>query len=357
MNRTSRFAAAAGGALCLAAAGASAQAPTAPPSSVRLHGIVDVSAGRFQEPGAGHVHRVEGGGLSPSHFGLTGSEDLGGGLQLRFSLESYLRADTGASGRSGADPFFSRNAYVGLSGAFGTTVIGRNTTPLFASTVLFNAFGESFAFSPSVRQYFTAPALPGGTPTRTVGDTVWDNSLLYASPRSDGWGYTLAFNAGEGGANAVGRNVGGNVTYFKGAGGFSLAAQQVKNSPTVLPAGFLRQNTFQLGGSYDMGVAKAYGQYGRIRTETRLAATDSRTKLWGLGLSVPLGGGRVLGQIGRAETEGGGAFAPASLRTTTVGYDYFLSRTTDVYALYMHEKASYAARDGNTLAAGLRMRF
>ena len=358
MNRPFRPAAAAAGvALCLAAAGASAQAPTAPPSSVKLYGLVDVSAGRFQDPGARQVYRAEGGGLSPSYLGIGGTEDLGGGLQLRFALESYLRPDTGEAGRGGGiDPFFSRNAYVGLSGAFGTTVIGRNMTPLFASTVLFNAFGESFAFSPSVRQYFLSPALPGGAPTRAVGDIVWNNSLLYASPRSDGWGWALAFNGGEGGPDAVGRNLGANVTYLKGPGGFSLAAQQVKNSPTALPAGFLRQNTVQLGGSYDLGVAKVYAQYGRIRTESRLDATDSRTKLWGLGVSAPIGSGRLLGQLGRSETTGG-AFAPATLRTATVGYDYYLSRTTDIYALYMHEKASYASSDGNTVAAGLRVRF
>jgi hypothetical protein len=85
-----------------------------------------------------------------------------------FALNSFLRADNGAAGRFNGDAFWARDAYVGLSGAFGTSLLGRNTTPLFVSTLLFNAFGDSFAFSPSIRQLFTprccrSTATPAGT--------------------------------------------------------------------------------------------------------------------------------------------------------------------------------------------------
>ena len=53
-----------------------------------------------------------------------------------------------------ATPFWGRDANVGLSGAFGTTVLGRKPTPLYLTTITFNPFGDSIGFSPSTRQYF-----------------------------------------------------------------------------------------------------------------------------------------------------------------------------------------------------------
>ena len=53
--------------------------------------------------------------MTTSWFGVSGSEDLGGGLSALFTLQSFMRADTGASGRFGADTFWARNAFVGLA--------------------------------------------------------------------------------------------------------------------------------------------------------------------------------------------------------------------------------------------------
>ncbi len=358
MNRTLRCLAAAAGASCLAGA-AAAQTPApppAPPTNVKLYGLADMSVGRFQEPGGQRIYRADSGGMTTSYLGVSGSEDLGGGLQARFVLEAFHRMDTGAQGRFGNDTFFARNAYVALSGAFGSTALGRNTTPLFLSTLQFNAFGDSFAFSPSIRQYFTAPALPGGTPTAAVGDSGWSNSLLYVSPRQpSGLAFSVLFNAGEGASNALGRNLSASVSYIKGPIGLMAVGQQVKNAAAPLPAGFRRQDTYQLSGSYDFTAAKVFAQYGEVRTDATVAATDAKTKISGLGLSVPVGAGRVLGQIGYSKTSGG--TGPASLRTASVGYDHFLSKSTDVYAVYMNERASYVSPTGNTVAAGIRLRF
>jgi len=44
------------------------------------------------------------------------------------------------------------------------------------------------------------------------------------------------------------------------------------------------------------------------------------------------------------------------LRTFSIGYDYFLSKSTDLYAVLMNERAT-ALSSGNTVAAGIRLRF
>lgn len=64
-------------------------------------------------------------------------------------MAAFLRNDTGAMGRFNGDGFFARNSYVGLQGKYVTVTVGRNTTPLFVSTLVFNAVGDSFGFRPA----------------------------------------------------------------------------------------------------------------------------------------------------------------------------------------------------------------
>lgn len=361
MNRTLRSVAAACALLCLAT-GAHAQAqPPAQPSNVKLYGLVDMSVGRFQSLGGPRIYRAESGQMTTSYLGFNGVEDLGGGLQARFALEAFNRTDIGAQGRFTGDSFFARNAFVGLSGAFGTTQIGRNTTPLFVSTLIFNAFGDSFGFSPSIRQYFTAAGIPNGTavatPNAVIGDTGWNNSLMYSSNRYGGFSFNLLGNAGEGSATAVGRNLSASATYFNGPLGLTVVGQQAKNATSALPTGFEKQDTYQVGGSYDFRVVKAFAQYGEIRTRSTAALFDAKTRISGLGIAVPVGAGRILGQVGYSKTSSSASPVNGSLRTATVGYDYNLSKSTDIYAVYMNERASYLSPTSNTVAAGIRLRF
>lgn len=381
MNRSLLSAvAAACGLLCLAAGAQAQQASTGAPSNVKLYGIVDVSAGRFQNIGRDRLYRAESGRMSTSFIGFNGVEDLGGGLQARFALEAFLRADTGANGRFDGDAFYARNAFVGLSGAFGTAQIGRNSTPLFVNTLIFNAYGDSFGFSPSIRQYFVSPTVSPDQSfsvgrSQVVGDTGWNNSLVYFSPRFGGASFTAAVNAGEGAATAVGRNT--SLSAYWGSGKMSFgeiavggAWQQVKNGlPAALVPGFQKQDTYQIGASFDFNLAKIFAQYGQVRTESNNALADGRARISGLGFSVPVGAGKVLGQYGYSRTTGNG-FQPTTWKTATVGYDYNLSKSTDVYLNYMHERATVGttavvgvsppsgiAGSGNTVAAGIRLRF
>jgi predicted porin len=313
--------------------------------NVQVYGLLDMSAGSFQNAGADKVWRADSGNMTTSFLGFKGTEDLGGGLKAKFAINHFLRLDTGAAGRFNGDAFWARDAYVGLSGAFGTTTLGRNTTPLFVSTLLFNAFGDSFGFSPSIRQLFTPELLP------FFGDTGWNNSLAYASNESNGWSYNLLANLSEGAPNAPGKNIGVNVLYFNGPLGATAAWQQVKNGAFGTPPGWSGQTTWQIGVSYDVTVAKLYGQYSQVRTS---ADIDTKTKLWTVGAAVPLGPGKLLAQYGHARA-GGIAGDPAN-KTLTLGYDYSVSKNTDLYAVFMNDKVS-GLDDGNTLAAGVRMRF
>lgn len=333
------LAAAASVALLSLSAGARAQ------SSVQLYGLLDMSAGTFQTPGAARVWRAESGSMTTSFIGFRGTEDLGGGLRAKFAINHFLRVDSGASGRFDGDAFWARDAYVGLSGAFGTSTLGRNTTPLFVSTLLFNAFGDSFAFSPSIRQLFTPFIAP------FYGDSGWNNSLAYASNENEGFSVNLIGNLGEGAANASGKNMGASVLYFNGPLGATAAWQKVRNGVFGAPAGWGGQTTWQLGVSYDLVRAKLFGQYTEVETN---AAQKNKSKLWSVGAAVPLGAGKLLAQYGHSRAQGvpGGP----THETLSLGYDHMLSKRTDAYGVYMRERVT-GLGSGNSLAAGLRLRF
>jgi len=348
MNRRLSCLAAAAVAATLSSGAAVAQsASSSSSSSVSLYGLVDMSAGRFQDAGTQRTWRAESGRMTSSFLGFKGSEDLGGTIKVKFALEHYLRADTGSAGRAAGEAFWGRNAYVGFQGDFGTSTLGRNTTPLFVSTLSFNAIGDSFGFSPSLRQVFTP-----STGLAFFGDTAWNNSLLYHTSNAEGYNVSLIGNLGEGAPGATGRSVGGNWTLVTPTWGATIALQQVKNGAVGAPAGFDRQDTWQLGGSYDFSVLKLYAQATRVKTR---AALDTKSTIYGLGASVPVGAyGKVVAQYGLATAD----FNPGEVknRTLTLGYDHALSKLTDAYAIVMNDRLTNV-ENGTSAAVGLRVRF
>jgi len=306
----------------LAAAALAAVGTAQAQSSVQVYGLIDMSVGQFQAAGATKNKAVQSGNMSTSYFGFKGTEDLGGGLKANFATEGFLRADSGSSGRFNGDAFWARNSYVGLSGNFGGLTLGRNTTSLFVSTLIFNAFGDSFGFSPSIRHYFTS-----GT---VSGDTGWNQSISYSTPNMGGLSAQLQVAADDG----SGRKYGGNVLYFSGAFAGTVAFQKVKNSTT----------TSQIGASYDLGGAKLYGQYGKVKNDL----TNVSYKLTDVGVAIPVGAGKVLFEYGR--------LTPVTRTTITAGYDYTLSKRTDLYAVAMSDKKT-ATNTGSTYAVGVRHKF
>ncbi|MBF0255046.1 MAG: porin [Gammaproteobacteria bacterium] len=69
-----------------------------------------------------------------SRLGVKGSEDLGNGLKAIFKIESGVNGNVG-----------SRNTYVGLSGDFGTVLMGRHDTPYKISSGSLDLFGDTLA--------------------------------------------------------------------------------------------------------------------------------------------------------------------------------------------------------------------
>ena len=284
--------------------------------------------------------------MSTSFYGIKGSEDLGGGLQAMFALEAFMRNDTGAPGRFVGDAYWARSSYVGLSSGAGTITLGRNTTSLFVNTLIFNAFGDSFGYSPVIRQTFTSsPGFPAArtqaNDTQVSGDTGWNDSVKYSSPNFGGLSFTGHAALGEGNG---GRNIGLSALYFGGPFGAGFAWQKVEKGTGQYNAD---TTAWQLGGSYSVAPFKLYGQYG----STDNKSTDNTVKLVALGGDWTIGSGKVLLQWSKLSPDVG-----AGTKTLSFGYDHNLSKRTDVYAVYMNEKLA-GAGTGNSYGVGVRHRF
>ncbi|MFS8981707.1 porin, partial [Cupriavidus necator] len=114
-------------------------------------GAVPTAANQFNRGPANDVYRMNSGGVSGSRWGLRGSEDLGGGLQALFVLESGFNLDTGTSQQSGR--LFGRQAFVGVQKAgIGHISLGRQYTSMFEALANFSPTAYATQYEPVVLQ-------------------------------------------------------------------------------------------------------------------------------------------------------------------------------------------------------------
>jgi len=321
-------------------------------STVQISGLVDVYAGSMRMAGADRTSVVGSGGMTTSWLGFFGKEDLGGGLKAEFALSSFMRADVGNYGRFENDPTFSRDANVALSGGFGTLRLGRSMAPNFLPTILTNPYGDSFTISPLVLHANTFTSAWGAANRTTPADTGWSNQVTYTTPSFGGLKANLHYQFGEQGGDAGKRNVGVNALYFGGPLTLVGFYENAKiNNPVVLTPLPNTKSDWMLGGAYDFSVVKAYATYGRAEVD----ATNFEARTISLGLDLPVLNktGTVKAAVARTKVEG--AFN-GTRTTSSVGYDHFLSKRTDLYAVAMHDKVT-DVRSGTSLVLGVRHRF
>lgn len=320
-------------------------------SSVQLMGTADIFAGGIRMAGdPGRRSVVNSGGMTTSWIGFKGVEDLGGGLKVNFALTSFLQVDSGNPGRFGGDPYFSRDANVGLSGSFGTVTVGRALAPNFLPTVIFNPFGDSFTFSPLVLHANVGLFNGTGWTATSPSDTGWANEILYSTPSWNGLSANIHYQLGEQ-ANTNGpHNFGFNVLYFSGK--FAATAfyerDQIANPTPARFATLDKKTDWMLGASYDFTVVKAFATYGQAKSDTLVP----ERKTLSLGASIPFGSGKFLAGTARTKVTPGNV----KRTTTTVGYDYNFSKSTDVYINVMRDSITGFA-SGTSFGAGIRKRF
>ncbi len=285
-------------------------------TSVTVYGLVDAGLVRETGGAAGAVTKLTSGVKNGSRWGLKGTEDLGGGLAANFLLEGGFHTDTGALGQGGL--IFGRQAYVGLSGGFGSVNFGRQYAPIFSALDSVDPFGTGLA----------------GASTHLMSNPVrMNNTVKYSTANLGGFTGSVAYGFGEvAGDTAASRQFGLSLGYANGPVGVTLAHHNT-NNPTDTVKGKLTL----VGGTYDFGMVKAYLAYQTEKNAIVIspssakwdAASDARDIL--VGVSAPVGAGTILASYIRKNDR---TAANQDADQIAIGYVHALSKRTNVYTSY-----------------------
>jgi len=319
-------------------------------SSVQINGLVDVYAGSLKRVGDAQRKAVlNSSGMTTSWFGFSGSEDLGAGLKANFMLNAFFQPDSGTPGRFVNDTFFSRDAFVGLSGGFGEVKLGRFKSPNFLPSVFANPLGDSFTFSPLI-VHKNVPLLNSSQwQATTPADTGWANQIGYTTPNVNGFQANLQYQFGEQPGESGKNNVGLNFFYTRDALRLTgyWERDQIRNPAPNEWLGTSKKD-WMLAGSYDFKVLKSYVSYGQSEADN----APGKAKTLQLGAAVPLGAGKLLASWAKTELNA----RDVDRTTFTIGYDHDLSKRTDVYAMLMNDKMTRQT-SGTSFGVGIRHRF
>lgn len=175
--------------IVLAVAGALSMGAQA--ATVEVYGLIDTSLVYMHtdadngEKGKTDSLTMETAQQMGSRWGLRGSEDLGNGYKVGFTLESGFESDTGALEVKQGNRLFGREATINVSGNFGTVWAGR--MPVFGSVLGPN--GLFRAIDPITANYTSA--LGSGYATASMWTRV-DNAIAYRTPTYAGFtGYMM----------------------------------------------------------------------------------------------------------------------------------------------------------------------
>lgn len=325
-------------------------APAFAQSNVTIYGVADAGLAAGSH-GDTDFRGVLSGVLSGSRIGFKGSEDLGNGLKGVFVLEQGFDIGNGiaspavgtASGATAGpeygstndttdgDSVFSRQAYVGLSGAFGTVSLGRQYAP-----------GYFFNYDAVLGAYISPQSILSNNAGMTITPNSaarWDNSVAYTGSFS---GLTVrGIWAARGNeltrSGAVTPAVAGTSPSYDDAYGLSA---DYANGPLAVGAVYQlskgnsftgnssKQKEWGVGGSYDFGIVKLAASY---QDAESLANTNNNdADLWQVGVIVPVGAaGNVHLAYGEVDYDNANK---AGAESYTLAYTHAVSKRTTAYA-------------------------
>jgi predicted porin len=295
--------------------------------TTKANGVKDYATGKTYSG-------IDSSNMNTQFWGLRGSEDLGNGLKAIFKLESNFNIDNGASQAN----LFEREANVGLSGGFGTVLLGRNYT---AYDDLFGATAHTLNSNINVSSAVNA------TGNAQYANRI-NNSIRYSSPVMGGVSGSVSYGFGENktaSASAT-RNVGAQVRYAAGPVLVGLGYQEQTSQTANDDLEFTL-----VGASYDLGMAKLTGSY---QTSEKGSTKD---KEYQIGVVVPMGAVTVSAGMANSESKTGAAKLKGD------GYallaSYALSKRTAAYVGYESTEVNTSSTktEVTNMAVGIRHTF
>lgn len=319
-------------------------------SNVTLWGRMDLGVQHVNVGGGQSRVGIDNGPYGTSRFGIRGVEDLGGGLSAIFAVESAIQADVGGGG--GGGKLFNRGSVVGLrSTSWGSVEIGRQYVPIFwpflwaddasrwrlspysaVQSVQRGSFARVNAAASPVTTAGSLDSISGGIHTISISSAYEDNLLVYKSPNMSGISFSLAAGAGaERDSNDPSKNdgkvFGGNFEVRKDWGylgvgfnqkqGTKVGGQTQKISETLISGMF--------------NVTKDFKVWGNVHPWKFDSVADIKGRDAMLGVSYWMPSSMLWANFSTKSVDN---CASCDTKGFGVGYHYFLSKRTEIYAQY-----------------------
>jgi general bacterial porin, GBP family len=339
------------------AASASAQ------SSVTIYGVIDAAAAYAtnQNPAGDKKASMEVGQMLTSRWGIKGSEDLGGGLKANFNLEGTLANDTGTAGSSfgGGNVsagttanLFDRLSWVGLSGDFGSVLLGRNNTLGVESVGLADPLGLAHAPSnPNVAfSALNVGALFGSFGANGGGTELrQNNSIKYLTPMVSGFGGAAMYGFGEKAGDTSVSSYSGLSAYFTdGKSGVAMAYAKLKDTTGT---GTLTQ--WGGGGKLkmdDMFTFKMTYAQTEVDAAAQVLINHRKIAVFGAGVDVALSPATTLTGAYYDTKRSGDVAGSIKVDQFIIMPKYAFSKRTTAYASYTYSKADKTLVDPTKVA-------
>ncbi|MGD9941731.1 MAG: porin [Burkholderiaceae bacterium] len=321
MKLASAHAAALAAVSLLAGTGASAQS-----SSVHLYGQLGAAVNYTTNQGSqgNSTLTVSNHLLSPSMFGIRGTEDLGNGMAAVFRLEADVKTDTGVAGAG--NRLFNRQAFVGLNLNPSVTVtLGRqlhahadrlletqdvyHTAGTSAHTVPFALYGNRYSSLDS--------RVDSSIKLRARGPAGFSGGASYGFSSGEDKSYSLQF-----GRDVAAYSIGGWYVNQRGA------------NPITGTTRYPDQTMWGIGGSMPVGPVRLYMLYADVHIDgTQAAQRTQSNRLMSVGASWQPSPSWTLKAnyvLDRGRSLNGVAGRDGRKNTLVASVDYALSRRTSL---------------------------
>jgi predicted porin len=366
-------------------------------SSVTVYGILDVGFVGNNYTGTGTStttkQTTSGFGQSseaPSRLGFKGSEDLGGGTSAFFTIETGINPES-----STVSAFNNRQTFVGIKQrGIGEFAIGTQYTPIYNSITLTDPDKQDIVVGsllfPSTPQAYgnagTAPyeATTSMAATQDAYNTRVSNSITYKSENMNGFTVNALYTQNNMNTTQTSASAGGPTNYNGYGLGVVyehdklLVTAAYQSLKSVVPGTFASpvpaiwstaaggtntlDNETYLAGVYDFGILKAYaGWINRKVTDTINSgyyASRSAQQVGVRGFWTPtieswasIGNG-ALSTWGNGSTNINAHFTGYQL-----GSNYWLSKRTNLYAIFGSTQTNTLDVSSNGYALGVKHTF
>lgn len=299
-------------------------------SNVELYGIIDTSI-QWARSGGTSTTRLDPSNVQTSSWGLRGEEDLGGGMKAVFKLENGFNPNNGTMAQSGK--MFGREAWVGLSGKYGSLTAGLHNTPLAYGLIRFS-MGDlghwDWGHASNNYDFFTS--------------TRVNNSIAYVSPTMSGVTVSALYARGANGDPTLPRTLGDTVSvgvnYTKGPLAIEADYESMVygKASTITAGSQTGTGNFEfLGVSYDFNFVKIgalamlHRGSGDVKVVNSSIYADPNNLYYDVSALFPhvfTPAGSLMVSFGQYKLQGNSAGNSTSIGTR---YDYHLSMRTGVY--------------------------